>query len=99
MHCIGGTGRTGFNSMVLKRLYSPYNGWSFDGLLNTLREEYKSEAYGEVAEQDGEAGGRSLKVLYKEREDLIKSLPSRLFAHDRPVISQQYYRYVRGNGY
>ena len=29
VHCSGGAGRIGFNDLILKRLYSPYDGWSF----------------------------------------------------------------------
>ena len=29
VHCTGGAGRTGFSDMVLKRLYSSYDGWTF----------------------------------------------------------------------
>ena len=30
---------------------------------------------------------------------MIKSLPSRLFSKDRPIVSQAYYRFVGGSGY
>lgn len=48
MHCIGGSGRTGFTATLLKYLYSPYNGYSFDELVETLDKEYKDSAKHEV---------------------------------------------------
>ena len=29
MHCAGGDGRTGFMSMILKKLFSPFTGWTW----------------------------------------------------------------------
>ena len=29
MHCWGGDGRTGFMSMILKKLFSPFTGWTW----------------------------------------------------------------------
>ena len=29
MHCHGGDGRTGFMSMIIKKLFSPFTGWTW----------------------------------------------------------------------
>lgn len=29
MHCAGGDGRTGFMSMIMKKLFSPFTGWTW----------------------------------------------------------------------
>lgn len=89
IHASGDDSRHGFTAIILKRLYSPYNGFSFQELVDTLGEEFSEEAEEKINEDP-------FSELFKKREDIIKSLPTRLFAKDRPVVSHAYYRFAGG---
>lgn len=107
VHCTGGTGRTAFMAQILKRMFSPYDGWTFEMLYNTIMKEYdqngnpndgrsyeKKHVHNAFDELNGEKS-----TLRHNREAIIKSLPSRLFAKNRPAVAFQYYRFVHGKGY
>ena len=65
-------------------------------MLDDVPHDYRESAREEISECEGWSNGKPFKELHSERKQLIKSLPSRLFKTGLPVVSQQYYRYVRG---
>ena len=67
-------------------------------MLDDVPHDYRESAREEISDcrEKASFNGKTFKELHSERKQLIKSLPSRLFKTGLPVVSQQYYRYVRG---